>query len=270
VPVEDTNSIGMKFRLIPPGEFTMGTSVDDALEIIKTAPDWAKAVVLSETPPRKELIAEPFYLGTTEVTVGQFKQFVAATNYKTYAERNGSGGVVYTGKGFETKPEYTWQHPDMTKSDSHPVGQLCREDANAFCRWLQSLEQRTYQLPDEEQWEYACRAGTTTPWSFGTDDEMLQLHELTDWNFCFTGRAVAQKPANPFGLFDVHGNLDEMCRCRSGDYINHGGTCGKQREMARSASRGDRLDGLRTYFQQSFRVAIVGNLKPSPTSPTTN
>ncbi len=263
VPVEYANSIGMKFRLIPPGEFTMGTSPEDAAELIKNVTDWAKDWVLSETPARKVRITEPFYLGTTEVTVGQFKQFVAAKDYKTHAETNGRGGDAYSDKGFVTGPEFTWRHPDLTQSDAHPVGQLCPEDANAFCNWLQKLDGRVYQLPDEEQWEYACRAGTVTPWSFGTGDELATLHGLTGWNLLFTGRAVAQSPANPFGLFDVHGNFEEMCHSQHEAYIDRGGSSALVPLLARSASRGTPIDRLRSYFQQGFRVAVVGNLKPS-------
>ncbi|MDB5344876.1 MAG: prkC 3 [Schlesneria sp.] len=266
VPVEFMNEIGMKFRLIPPGEFTMGTSPEDAAELIKNVTDWAKDWVLSETPARKVQITEPFYLGTTEVTVGQFKQFVAMTGYKTQAETNGRGGDAYSDKGFITGPEFTWRHPDLTQSDAHPVGQLCPEDANAFCSWLQKLDGRTYQLPDEEQWEYACRAGTVTPWSFGAGDDLAKLHGLTGWNLLFTGRAVAQSPANPFGLFDVHGNFEEMCHFQHEAYINRGGSSGLDPLLARSASRGTPIDRLRSYFQQSFRVAVVGNLKPSGSS----
>ena len=264
VPVEDTNSIGMKFRLIPPGEFTMGTSSEDAAEFSKGVADWARDWVLSETPARKVQIKEPYYLGTTEVTVGQFKQFVAATGYKTEAETNGRGGDRYVeGTGIIAAPEWTWRHPDLTQSDAHPVGQLCPEDANAFCNWLQKLDGRTYQLPDEEQWEYSCRAGTVTPWSFGASAELAKLHGFTGWNLQFTGREVAQSPANPFGLFDIHGNLSEMCRCQLETYINRGGDSGLDPLMARSASRGYPINGQRSYFQQSFRVAVVGNLKPS-------
>lgn len=263
VPVEFTNSIGMKFMLIPPGEFAMGTSAADAEKIIEAVPEWAKVWVLSETPARKVRILKPFYMGTTEVTVGQFKQFVAATEYKTLAETNGRGGDSFVeGIGITTRPEFTWRHPDLTRSDSHPVGQLCCEDANAFCSWLQKLDGRTYQLPDEEQWEYACRAGTVTPWSFGTSDELAQLHGITEWNQSFTGRAVAQRPANPFGMFDVHGNFDEMCRSQHGIYFNRGGSSACGSLLTRSASRGSPIDPLRSYFQQSFRVAIVGNLRP--------
>ena len=269
VPVEYTNSIGMKFRLIPPGEFTMGTSSEEAAEIAShVQEDWVKAAVLSEVPARKVRIAEPFYLGTTEVTVGQFKQFVAATKYRTHAETNGNGGEAFTGEKIESRPEFTWRHPNLTRSDCTPVGQLCPDDANAFCTWLQGLEGRTCQLPDEERWEYACRAGTVTPYSLGSEAETRKLHELAGSKLQSGVHAVALGPVNPFGLFDVHGNYDEMCRCKDGRYINRGGHGFYDATMIRSAFRPAPIKHLRSYETQSFRVAIVGNLRPATAAPT--
>jgi serine/threonine protein kinase/formylglycine-generating enzyme required for sulfatase activity len=259
VPVEYTNSIGMKFRLIPPGEFTMGSTEAEIAAAIKDTPEWANNWIRSEGPARKVRISEPFYLGTTEVTVGQFRQFVAATGYKTYAETSGNG-QAWTGNSFEARPEFTWQHPDMTLSESHPVGQLCPADANAFCSWLEKTEGARYQLPEEEQWEYACRAGTTTPWSFKSDDETKKEHGVDGLDLNFTGRAVAQMPPNPFGLFDVHGNLREFCRAKDGTYIERGGNTGIGSALVRSAARGDTIDRLDSYTLRSFRASIVGNL----------
>jgi serine/threonine protein kinase len=266
VPVEFTNTLGMKFVLIPPGEFTMGSSPEEASSVISQIPEWAREWVRSETPAQKVQIPQPFYLGTTEVTVGQFERFVAATHYKTQAETNGKGGTRWTGRKNETKPEFTWRHKDFTRSSLHPVGQLCPADAIAFCRWVQGVDGRSHRLPDEEQWEYACRAGTVTPWSFGTDAAVLKLHGLSQWNLNFTGAAVAQKPPNPFGLFDVHGNFEEMCRCKDGSYVVRGGSTGHDRWLTRSAIR------MSVGFQDpegvhGFRVAIVGNLKQEPPPP---
>jgi serine/threonine protein kinase len=267
LPVEFTNSIGMKFRLIPPGEFTMGSSPEELTEVLSQVPAWAHVRILSEAPARRVQVTQPYYMGTTEVTVGQFKQFVAATNYKTRAESNGVGGVAWTGKKNETKPEFTWRHKDLTQSDFHPVGQLCPADANEFCLWAQSLDGRSYGLPDEEHWEYACRAGTVTPWSCGTDAAVLDDHGLGVWNLGFSGRAVAQKPSNPFGLFDVHGNFDEMCRCKDGKYVCRGGAGVADKWLNRSAVRMPiRLH--ETFSVHGFRVAIVGNLNPGASTPS--
>jgi formylglycine-generating enzyme required for sulfatase activity len=85
------------------------------------------------------------------------------------------------------------------------------QDAEAFCRWLSKKETKTYRLPTEAEWEYACRAGTTTPWSTG------ETAAKETWR---CGRSptprtrctpFAQFPANPFGLYDMHGNAAELC-----------------------------------------------------------
>lgn len=260
IPVEFTNSIGMKFRLIPPGEFMMGSTEEEIAAVIKDVPEWAHNDIRSEGPARKVRISEPFYLGTTEVTVGQFRQFVAATGYKTHAETNGKGGRAWTGNSHEDRPEFTWRHPAINLSESHPVGQLCPADANAFCIWLESIDGCKCQLPEEEQWEYACRAGTVTPWSFGSDVETRKKHGVEGWDLGFTGRAVAQMPANPFGLFDVHGNVREMCRAKDGAFADRGGISGNDSALARSATRNGSTGRFDSWSLRSFRVSIASDL----------
>ncbi len=256
VPVEFENGIGMKFRLIPPGEFTMGSTPEQVSGYMPMVPEWARDWVKSESPARKVQIAQPFYMAATEVTVGQFQEFVAATDFKTEAETNGLGGTAWTGERLETRPEFTWRHKDLTQSDLHPVGQLCARDAIAFCRWLQELDGRAYQLPDEELWEYACRAGTVAEWSCGTDRAELDRHGLVGWDLAFSGNPVAQKPANPFGLFDVHGNFDELCRSKDGSYVCRGGSTGGDIWLTRSASRNP-VKFQEPRSMHGFRVAIV-------------
>ena len=112
VPVEDTNSIGMKLRLIPPGEFTMGSSKEEIDWLLTQAPDlkdaegFIKDWVRNEGPDRRVIIREPFLLGAHEVKVGQFREFVKATGYKTDGEKAG-GGFVWNSdaKNWERKPE---------------------------------------------------------------------------------------------------------------------------------------------------------------------
>ena len=113
-------------------------------------------------------ITRPFYLGVYEVTVGQFRQFVEATDYRTEAERDGEGGWGWTGKKWDgRKPEFTWRNIGIPQPDAYPVVNVSWNDAVAFCQWLSGKEGRTYRLPTEAEWEYACRAGTTTPFHWG-------------------------------------------------------------------------------------------------------
>ncbi len=99
----------------------------------------------------------------------------------------------------------TW---DKQGKDKDPVRCVSWEDARRFCGWLTQSEGRAYRLPTEAEWEFACRAGTVTRYSFGDNFSDTRLPPGTKGAPL---RPVAQLPANPFGLFDMHGNVNEMC-----------------------------------------------------------
>jgi formylglycine-generating enzyme required for sulfatase activity len=101
----------------------------------------------------------------------------------------------------------------ISEHDRRPVEQVSWLDAQEFCRRLSQATGRTYTLPSESQWEYACRAGTTTPYAFGTTLSQRQA------NVASSGTTkVASFPANPWGLHDMHGNVWEWCL----DHWHHG------------------------------------------------
>src|SRR5262249_29696605 len=162
-------------------------------------------------------------LGVHEVTVGEFRAFVKATGHKTEAEANGQGGKAWNAdsKELEFRVENVWTHPAFSKDERQPVVFVTPKDAQAFCRWLSEREGRRYELPSEEQWEFACRAGTTTPWSFGTEE--TQAREFA-WVAPWTGspKPVGAKKPNPFGLHDMHGNVDEAALTTEGGAVFRG------------------------------------------------
>ena len=127
-----------------------------------------------EHPQHRVRITQPFYLGTFHVTRGQFRRFVAETHYKTSAEtevpRGGSGWNLDTMQ-YEFSEKYSWRSVGFEQSDEHPVVDVSWNDAVAFCEWLSKKEYKTYRLPTEAEWEYACRAGTTTRYDSGDDPE---------------------------------------------------------------------------------------------------
>ncbi len=96
-------------------------------------------------------------------------------------------------------------------TDDSPVSQITWNDAAAYCAWLSDQEQKTYRLPSEAEWEYACRAGTTTQYSFGDDYLELPQYGWHNKNSAGKTHAVGTLLANPFGLFDMHGNVTEWC-----------------------------------------------------------
>jgi formylglycine-generating enzyme required for sulfatase activity len=154
------------------------------------------------------------------------------------------------------------------------------DDAVLFCETLTGLERETgrltasqsYRLPTEAEWEYACRAGTTTAYSFGDDPEQLAEYGWFDENSDYKLHPVAQKKPNPWGLFDMHGNVFEWCAdwydatLAGGDdpvgpaagssRVNRGGYWYYGASYCRSAFR--HLDGpwLR-YDRYAFRVVVL-------------
>jgi eukaryotic-like serine/threonine-protein kinase len=95
-----------------------------------------------------------------------------------------------------------------------PVTHVAPEDAEAYCQWLSEHESTKYRLPTEAEWEYACRAGTTTQFSFGDDEGSLSTFAWTGANSRDQPHAVGGKDGNQFGLHDMHGNLGELCQDR--------------------------------------------------------
>jgi formylglycine-generating enzyme required for sulfatase activity len=176
-PVVYTNSIGMKLSLLPPGEFAMGRTeeqFDELLEIVDNDPQLKKnrgGIItwsMLMMPAHRVRITKPFYVGTTEVTVSQFRQFAEDSGYKTEAEQGLNHGKPYKGG----RAISTWRKPmawrrGFQQKDDEPVMHLCWNDCVEFCKWLSEKEGVQYSLPTEAEWEYACRAGTETPWGFG-------------------------------------------------------------------------------------------------------
>ena len=158
-------------KLIHGGEFQMGSREPVKIKM-PAAGSFPPAVMKqyrsvidsleSEHPVHKVTISRGFYLGQTELTVGQFRQFVSEENYKTDAERSEKGGGGFDlalGKTvFDRK--HSWKNPGFSQNDNHPATLVSWNDATAFCKWLSQREGATYSLPTEAQWEYACRAGT--------------------------------------------------------------------------------------------------------------
>jgi sulfatase modifying factor 1 len=275
-----TNSIGMKLALIPAGTFPMGSPDDD-----KGAD--------ADEKPQHEVRISAFYLGVTEVTRGQFRRFVDDTGYKTEAEKDGKGGYGWNEekKTFEQDPKYTWLTPGFEQTEDHPVVNVSWNDAVAFCAWLSRADGQTYRLPTEAEWEYACRARTTTKYFSGDDPESLAAvgnvadgtakAKYPNWTtiaardgFIYTA-PVGQYRPNGFGLYDMHGNVWEWCQDEydaeyykrspgvdppgpSGESVRviRGGGWGIDPRVCRSAVRDWRAPGYR-LISLGFRVARV-------------
>jgi formylglycine-generating enzyme required for sulfatase activity len=161
----------MKLVLIPAGDFMMGSPDSD----------WSGDVQKSEKPQHWVGIVEPFYLGICEVTQEQ------------YLREMGKNPSRFMG------------------NPQRPVETVSWNDAMKFCRRLSKKEGVTYRLPTEAEWEYACRGGTTTRFSFGDDRDDLGDYAWWGGNSQATTHPVGQKRPNAWGLYDMHGNVFEWC-----------------------------------------------------------
>jgi len=186
-----TNSIGMKLKLIPAGEFTMG-SAKSPQEIVRLFDlDEGKANYFTdEHPQHKVRITKSLFLGVTEVTQSQWEAVM------------------------KTRP---WSgQEDVREGADHPASYVSWEDAKTFCDRLGKKEGVTYRLPTEAESEYACRAGTTTEYNFGEDRSRLDDYAWCHWKVDAVvekyAHCVGQKRPNSFGLYDMHGNVAEWCQ----------------------------------------------------------
>ena len=200
----------------------------------------------NEKPVHEVRLTKPFYLGVYEVTNAQWKAVM--------------GDV-----------------PSHWKDDNRPVEQVNRDNVVKFCEKLSAMPTekaagREYRLPTEAEWEYACRAGTKTRFSFGDDEAALGDHAWFDKNAGGQTHPVGQKKANPWGLHDMHGNVWEWCSDRYGNYsadaatdpqgpsggsgrVIRGGCWRRTAGYCRAASRyGD--DQFRRGHNLGFRLAL--------------
>ena len=254
-----TNSLGMKFVFIRAGAFLMGSSEDEPGR-------------LYDEKKHRVTIVKGYYQQTTEVTIGQFREFVQTSGHKSEGETTGGCWVSTKGGAWKKKKGSTWSKPGswetakVRQTDQHPVTCVSWNDAQTFIRWLSRKEGMTYGLPYEAEWEYAGRAGKNTPFAFGrclsTDQgnyggigplfagcrDMYRINRKRPI-------LVASLAPNPWGLFDMHGNVSEWCQDWYGGYpsrpvtdpkgassgtdrVMRGGHWSAKAHQCRSAARG--------------------------------
>jgi eukaryotic-like serine/threonine-protein kinase len=198
----------------------------------------------------KVIISKSYRLGTYETTVAQFRLFVKETEYMTSVEQAGDGGLFRADNGEDIrKPEYTWKHSTASPGDNYPVGQLSWNDATEFCKWLSRKERKTYRLPTEAEWEWACRAGNSGKYHYGDDPNILGDYAWYSENSHNKPHPVGQKKPNAWGLFDMHGNIGEYCLDQFADYpsgtvIDPRGPMGGRTHSIRSFGFFDPADAL--------------------------
>jgi formylglycine-generating enzyme required for sulfatase activity len=244
-----TNSIGMKFILIPAGSFTMGSrlTIEELLRRFGGKKEWYE----DEKPFHSVKIKRPFYLQTTPVTRGQWQRLM------------GSNPSYFKDGG-----------------ENCPVEQVSWEDAQQFIKKLNEIEKtKDYRLPSEAEWEYACRAGSDAEFSFGDDVERLDEFVWYSKNSGGKTHPVGNKKPNAWALYDMHGNVWEWVeddwhssykgapddgrawvdKPRRSYRVIRGGSWGRDAPGCRSATRYGLRPGLRNLplgFRLSRSVAL--------------
>ena len=265
------------FVFIPGALFTMGSPQGE--------------VDRSENETQHQVRVSDFYISKYAVTVAEFRKFVEACGYRTDAEK-GDGSYVWDGNEWKKGAGINWRYgvsgSERTQAEeSHPVVHVSWIDAVAYCKWRSAKTGEPFRLPTEAEWEYACRAGTTT--AFNTGDNLTTGQANYEGNYPYNNNQkgvyrentvpVDSFAPNAWGLYNMHGNVWEWCgdwfsqkyydECkasgiatnpsgpatgsarvlRGGDWCSDAGYC-------RSAFRYSVAPGLRSSFV-GFRLVFV-------------
>lgn len=205
--------------VIPAGEFTMGSPASEAERY------------RYEGPRHRVRIGYAFAMGKYEITIAQYRRFVAATHYNAKATCStvNARGEIEFGK-------YDWENPRLPVTDRHPAVCLDFDDAKAYVRWLAATTGKPYRLLSEAEWEYATRAGTTTArywgetsaqqciYANGVDRSSVRVFPKWEKTDCDDGApyiaAVGTYKPNPFGVYETIGNVWEwMEDCWNETYV---------------------------------------------------
>lgn len=194
LPVEE-----IKFDMVPikGGKFKMGSPPDE---------EGRK----DDEGPQVEVLIEPFWMGKYEVTWDEFETWCFELDKQRRKYKNAQStklDELADAVARPTKP-YTDMSFDMGKGN-RPAICMTQYAAQMYCKWLTAKTGRYYRLPTEAEWEYACRAGTTTAYSFGNDPDKLGEYAWFADNSNDKYQKVGTKKPNPWGLYDMHGNVCE-------------------------------------------------------------
>ena len=228
------------------GEMTVSLSDGAAMEFVwiepgtflMGSPSSESGRYDNEGPQHRVTISKGFWLGKYETTQAQWKSVMG-------------------------------NNPSKYRGENHPVEQISWDDVQQFIRKLNQAEgESRYRLPTEAEWEYACRSGTTSRWSFGDDESQLSDYAWYGGNNSPSGtKEVGRKLPNPWGLYDMHGNVYEWCQDWFGNYssknqtdptgpasgsdrVGRGGNFGNLARNVRSADR--------DYFSPDYRYSYIG------------
>ena len=214
-------SVCPEMVVIPAGSFTMGSS---AAEKSWAVSHGATPGSVSDEAPQHKVSLHAFALGKYDVTRSEYAAFVRA------AGRPPADGCYDNGNpNSPLRAGASWQNPGFSQTERDPVVCVSWQDAQAYVAWLNRKTRRAgsasvnspYRLPSEAEWEYAARAGTSARFWWGEDDGAASAHAWYKENSGVQTHPVGLKPANPFGLYDIAGNVWQWTEdCYAESYAN--------------------------------------------------
>ena len=206
--------------VVPAGSFTMGSS---ASEKSWAASHGGNLESVADESPQHQVSLRSFALGKYDVTRGEYAAFVRETGYPV---GDGCGPDSFK---WNKQAGVSWQNPGFSQTERGPVVCVSWQDARAYVAWLNGKVRRLvstsgddpYRLPSESEWEYAARAGTATRFWWGDDDGGASGHAWYKENSGGQTHPVGSKPANPFGLYDMVGDVWQWTEdCYADTYAN--------------------------------------------------
>ena len=156
-----------------------------------------------------EVRVEPFWMSSREITWGLYREFLQRTTDSQPQPGRGTEVALSVDAVSGATIPYVDMSLGMGTGAEFPVGNVTRKAASLFCKWLSAKTGNFYRLPTEAEWEYAARAGTDTPYFFGSRPDSLERYAWFDANSQGAYHPVGQKQPNPWGLYDMYGNVAE-------------------------------------------------------------
>jgi len=192
VKLEEGIDVSGNYTFVQGGTFQMGSNVS------------------ADEKPIHTVTVEDFYIGTYEVTVEEFRNFVEDTHYVTDAEK-GKGSLINKQGEWNRDKKTNWKYPGFYQTDNHPVTCVSWNDAIEYCLWLSKKENAYFRLPTEAEWEYAAKGGNLSKSDEYSGSNLIDVVAWYSENSMENTNATGKLHPNELGIYDMSGNVTEWC-----------------------------------------------------------